>query len=113
MLMVDREGSKFQNGGRGHPKSQNEGHLIPHCALFNPQGLHGRPWMVCGLYSTLALKELCSRGVKMELCSRGVKMELCAQALGIPCGQRREGRGIKGRGQGSIGSRRKEWTRAD
>lgn len=69
VLMADREGSKFQNGGRGHPKSRNEGHLIPRCALFNPQGLHGRPWMACGLHSTLAPKELCSREVKMELCS--------------------------------------------
>lgn len=104
VLMADREGSKFQNGGRGHPKSRNEGHLVPLCALFNPQGLHGRPWMACGLHSTLAPKELCSRGVKMEL---------CAQALGIPRGQRHEGRGIKGRGWGSRGSRRREWTQAD
>lgn len=104
VLMADREGSKFQNGGRGHPKSRNEGHLVPRCALFNPQGLHGRLWMACGLHSTLAPKELCSRGVKMEL---------RAQALGIPRGQRCDGRGIKGRGRGSRGSRGREWTRAD
>lgn len=56
MLMAEGERSMFQDGSRSHPKSWNEGPLIPHCV--NSRGSHGRPQMAGSPHSALALEYL-------------------------------------------------------